>query len=136
MRAMMIVALFCFAGTAVAEEKKSDSKKPMGAWTKKADSFDIKFAFKKDDVMVFTMASTNESCEMTSKCTFGKDGAVKCKVTKFTKNGNFPEIQEGFEFSLKFVAKDKTAKISDLEAKGVDDAAKSIVEGDYDKATD
>jgi hypothetical protein len=136
MRALTIVAFFCFTGVVVAEEKKSDENKPAGAWVKKADSFEIKFAFKKDDVMVFTMTNSNENCEMKSKCTYGKDGAVKCKVTKFTKNGNFPDIEEGFEFSFKIVAKDKMAKITDLEAKGVDEAAKSLVEGDYEKATD
>jgi hypothetical protein len=138
MRAVAIVALFCFTGAAAAEEKKAktDEKKPTGAWTKKAEGFDIKFAFKKGDVMFFSMASSNESCEMENKCTYGKDGVVKCKVTKYTKNGNFPEIKEGFEFSFKFTPKDKTAKISDLEASGVEEAAKAVVEGEYEKATD
>jgi len=138
MRAVSIVVLFCFAGTAAAEEKKAktEEKKPTGAWTRKAEGYDLKFAFKKGDVMVFTMAGSNDSCEMENKCTYGKDGVVKCKVTKYSKNGNFPEIKEGFEFSFKFTIKDKMAKISDLEATGVEEAAKAVVEGDYDKVTD
>jgi predicted metal-binding protein len=131
MRMMSIVALLCFASAAM-----SDEKKPSGTWVKKVEGFEIKFAFKKGDVMVFSMGSSNESCQLESKCTFEKDGVVKCKVSKYTKNGNFPEVKEGFEFSFKFSAKDKSAKVSDINAADIDDTAKTFVEGDYEKATD
>jgi len=130
MRLVAIAALFCFSGSSLAEEKK-----PAGSWTKKVEAFEIKFAFKKDNVMVFTMVNSNENCEMTSKYTVEKD-VVKCKVTKYTKNGNFPEIKEGYEFSFKFTTKDKKAEISDIDGKDIDEMAKKIVEGDYEKATD
>lgn len=131
MRSLAIAVLFVFVGVASADEKK-----PTGKWSKEADGFVLKFNFKKDDVMVFSMGNGNDTCEMETKCTHEKDSIVKCEVKKYTKNGNLPDVKEGFKFSFKFAVKDKKATISDIEAENVNDDAKKLVEGDYEKAAD
>ena len=131
MRSLAIVALFVFVGTLSAEEKK-----PTGKWSKEADGFVLKFDFKKADIMVFTMGNGNDSCEMETKCTFEKDGLVKCELKKYTKNGNFPDLKEGFKFSFKIVIKDKKAMISDVDAPDADENAKKLVEGEYQMVAD
>lgn len=132
MRTLAVLSLFLIGGSALAEEKK-----PIGTWTRKAEGFDLKFTFKKDNVFVFSMSNGTDGCDMESKCTFEKDGTVKCEVTKFEKKGNFgADIAAGFKFSFKFEVGDKKATVSKLEGKDIDDQAKSLVEGDYPKAAD
>jgi uncharacterized protein YkuJ len=138
MRSLAVLILFVFSGVGVAEDKKpADVKKPVGTWTKKAGDFEFKFTFKKDNVVVFSMSNGTDGCDMTSKCTFEKDGTVKCEVTQFEKKGNFPEEKKvGYKFSFKFAAKEKTATVSDIEGEDIDKSAKDAVEGDYDKSAD
>lgn len=133
MRTLAVLALFVFGGILAA----ADDKKPIGTWTKKAEGFDLKFTFKKDNVFVFGMDNGTDGAEMESKCTFEKDGTVKCEVTKFTKKGNFnAEKEVGYKFSFKFEVTGKKAKVSAIEGKDIDETAKSVVEGEYEKAAD
>ena len=132
MRALAILSLMVVSNASFAEEKK-----PVGTWTRKAEGFDLKFTFKKDNVFVFSMNNGSDGCEMESKCTFEKDGGVKCEVTKFEKKGNFgAPIEAGFKFSFKFEQDGKKAKVSKIEGKDIDDQAKAVVEGDYEKSAD
>ena len=131
MRILTIAVLFCFAGSALAEDKKPD-----GTWTKKAGDFDLKFTFKKDGVVHFTMGNGTDKCDMEAKCTYEKGNIVKGKLTKFTKQGNFPDLKEGHEFKFKFVIDGKKAKLSDIETEGADDQGKMAIEGEYEKGSD
>lgn len=132
MRAIAIAALFCFSAAALAEDKK-----PTGNWSKKAEQFELKFSFQKNDVMVFTMDNGNDGCTMKSKCVFDKDGVVRCEVTDFEKKGNFPVTKEkGYKFSFKIEVKDKKAKVSHFEGDEIHEEAKSLLEGDYEKVAD
>jgi uncharacterized protein YkuJ len=138
MRIAAILSLFVFSGVVLAEDKKTaDDKKPVGTWVKKAEGFELKFTFKKDNVFVFDMSNGSDGCTMESKCTFEKDGTVKCEVTKFEKKGNFDAAKEvGYKFSFKFDAKDKKATVSKIEGNDIDDQAKALVEGEYEKSAD
>ncbi len=132
MRTVAILSLFVFTGVALAEDKK-----PVGSWCKKAEGFELKFTFKKDNVFVFSMDNGTDGCTMETKCTFEKDGTVKCEVTKFEKKGNFSEEKEvGYKFSFKFEINDKKAKVSDIKGENINEQAKAVVEGDYEKAAD
>ena len=132
MRVLTIVSVFVFSSALSAEEKK-----PVGTWSKKADGFDMKFIFKKDNVFVFSMDNGTDGCTMETKCTFEKDGIVKCEVTRFEKKGNFPEEKEvGYKFSFKFEVKDKKAKVSKIEGDNINEQAKAAVEGEYEKSAD
>lgn len=130
MRIAAIISMFVFSSIALAEEKQ-----PVGTWTKKAEGFDLKFTFKKDNVFVFSMSNGSDGCVMTSKTTIDKDGTIKCEVTKFEKMGNFgAEKEVGYKFSFKFAVDGKRAKVSKIEGADIDDQAKAVVEGDYEKA--
>ena len=90
-----------------------------------------------DNVFVFTLSNGSDGCTMESKCTFEKDGMVKCEVTKFEKMGNFgAEKEVGYKFSFKFEVKDKKATVSKIEGADIDDQAKGLVEGEYEKSAD
>jgi hypothetical protein len=128
---LSIAVLFAFGSVATAEDKK-----PEGTWGKKAEGFDIKVTFKKGDMLTFVMDNGNDKMELEAKCTFEKENVIKCKTTKYTKTGNGPDIKEGFEFSFKFKVDGKKAKMSDIEAEGVDEGGKQLVGGDYEKAAD
>jgi hypothetical protein len=129
MRTLAVLTLLTLGGAAAADEKKLE-----GAWAKKVQDFEIKVAFPKADALVFTMGNGNDSCKLEAGYKREKDGTLKCKVTKYEKNGNFPDIKEGFEFSFKFEPKGKKGTLSDLKAENVADEAKGAVEGEYDKA--
>ena len=132
MRIMALTCVVAFSGSALAADAK-----PAGNWTKSSDGIELTFAFKKNDVMVFTLTNGTDGCVMTSKCTFEKDGAVKCEITKFEKQGNFNEEKPvGYKFSFKIEVKDKKARISNLEGDNIPAEAKSLVEGDYEKKDD
>ncbi len=132
MRFLAIATLFVFGGLASAEEKKF-----AGAWSKKAEGFTLKIAFQKNDMLQFSMDDGSDGCVLTAKYTTGKDGAIKCEVTKFEKKGNFPvEKPVGYTFSFKIEIKDKTGKVSDFEGKDIDDMAKAVLEGEYKKSDD
>lgn len=133
MRVLAITALFCCGVAALADDKK-DAKKPEGSWAKKESGFDIKFTFKKGDVLVVKMSNGADTIDLEAKCTFEKDGVVKCKTTKFTKEGNGPDVKAGDEFTFKIKFDGKKAKLSDIESKdiSIDDAGKNLVQGDYE----
>jgi hypothetical protein len=137
MRIAAILSLFVLSGVVVAEDKKPAADRlPAGAWVKKAEGFELKFTFKKDNVFVFSMSNGSDGCVMESKCMFDKDGTVKCEVTKFEKMGNFGEKEVGYKFSFKFELMDKKAKVSKIEGKDIGEQEKAVVEGDYEKSTD
>ena len=138
MRSVAVLLLFAFTCVALAEDKtKADGKKPTGTWARKAEGFELKFTFKKENVFVFSMSNGSDGCVMETKCTFEKDNVVKCEVTKFEKMGNFgAEKEVGYKFTFKFEVSDKKATVSKLDGKDIDDAAKSVVEGEYEKSSD
>lgn len=129
MRFLTAVTLFVFASAASAEEAKLS-----GIWSKKADGFTITIAFQKGDTLQFSMDDGNDGCVLDAKYTRANDGTVKCEVVKFEKKGNFPvEKEKGYLFSFKPVINGKTAAISQFEGKEIDDQAKAVLEGKYDK---
>ncbi len=132
MRILSLAALFVFVGTSAAEEKKLS-----GSWTKKADNWELKISFLKDNMVKFTMNDGNDGCVLDAKYTVNEDGVVMCEVTKFEKKGNFPvEKEKGYMFSFKTKIDGKNAKLSDFDGKDIDDGAKTVLEGDYEKAAD
>ena len=85
----------------------------------------------------FTMNDGNDGCVLDAKYTLGEDGIVKCEVTSFEKKGNFPvEKEKGYTFSFKTKIDGKIAKLTDFDGKDIDDGAKAVLEGDYEKAAD
>jgi hypothetical protein len=132
MRILSLAALFVFVGTTAAEEKKLS-----GSWSRKADAFELKIAFLKDGMLQFTMNDGNDGCVLDAKYTVDKDGVVKCEVTKFEKKGNFPvEKEKGYTFSFKAEFKDKIAKLTEFDGKDIDEGAKNVLEGEYEKLAD
>lgn len=134
MRLFTFTALFAVTAFAVAEDKKEE--KPLtGAYTKSAGDLKLKMAFKKDNVVDFTVDAGDAGCVMTCKYTKEKDGTLKCEVTNFEKKGDFPVTKEkGYKFSFKTEMKDKKLVVSDLKADDVDDVGKQTIEGEYEAA--
>jgi hypothetical protein len=134
MRILSIAALVVFVGAASAEDKKTVL---TGTWTKKAEGFELKMVFLKDNALRFSMDNGDVGCVLDAKYTLEKDGALKCEVTKFEKKGNFPaEREKGYKFSFKSEIKGKTAKISKFDGDDLSDDAKSLLEGDYEQMTE
>jgi hypothetical protein len=132
MRVLTVLALFIVAGLATADDKK---KEPSGAYTRKAGDLDLKMEFKKDNVIVFHVATGGGACVMTSKCKVDKDGTHQCEVTDYEKKGDFDvDIPKGFKFSFKLEVKDKSVVLSDLTGDNIQDDQKKAVEGEYEKA--
>ncbi|MCE9533139.1 MAG: hypothetical protein K8T89_18730 [Planctomycetes bacterium] len=132
MRFLSVVALFLITGVAFAEDKKL-----TGTFGKKAEGFDLKLGFPKKDMVQITMDNGTEGCVLDAKFTTDKDGTIKCEVTKFEKKGGFPVSKDvGYKFSFKIDVKGKTAKVTEFTGDGIDDAAKNVLEGNYDKAGD
>lgn len=128
MRILTIITLFAFAGVAAAEDKA-----PTGTFGKKAEGFELKVKFQKENTLQFTISNDSDGCVLDAKYTQEKDGTVKCEVTKFERMGNFPDKEKGYKFSFKAEFKDKVMKVSSFEGAEIDDTAKQILEGDYIK---
>lgn len=123
------------AGFTVAEEKKVKKPAPKlsGSWVRDADGTEIKFTFKDKTLDV---GAKNGDNGMTATCDYTvKDGVVSAKVTKVVEKGEFPaKPKEGFEFSFKFTAKDKKAKIEEFKSEL--EGASAVIEGEYEKKDD
>ncbi len=131
MRMILGIILVACIGTVHAADKKPAL---MGSWLKNADGFELKFTFEKDDKFTFSMSNGTDGATIKSKYKLGKDDMVKSEVQEFEKMGNFPkDVEKGYQFKFKIKIKGDKAIISDIEGKEIDDAAKSIIEGTYDK---
>lgn len=135
MRLLTAIAVAAFAAAAGAADEKPAA--PSGTWTKTTDGFELKYAFPKDGVVKFVMTNGTAGCKMESKYEIDKDGVIKCELVKFEKIGDFPfEKEKGYKHSMKLVVKGKKAALSDLTGDGINDEAKKLVEGEYEKAKD
>lgn len=120
-------AVVC-AAMVSAEDKKV--AKPEGPWSKESNPFKLKFDFKKDDVLVFSMVEGANGMSAECKLTYDKD-KVTAEIQKYTKMGDFPVTKEkGFKFSFKYELKDKKLVIKDFSAPDSEGAAQTV-EGEY-----
>jgi hypothetical protein len=126
--AALALTLACAAPLAAADE----AKKPQGTWTKTDGERKITFHIKPDGMQVVLKASEDRKIEVVTDYGVTKDGILFGRVNKVTKPGN-EGPEEGDLFSFRFkVEKDKLV-LSDLTGTRINDEAKKIIEGDYEK---
>jgi hypothetical protein len=110
------------------------AKKPLGTWTRTAGDATVSFHFKADGLTVVLKGEGDRKIEALADYGVSKDGVVFGRISKVTRTGieGGPEEGDLFSFRLK-VEKDK-ATLSDLGGTHVNEDAKRLVEGDYEKA--
>ncbi len=132
--AALVVALLCVVPGLAEDKKKTDGpKKPVGTWTRSAGDAKVTFAIKADGLRI-TIARGEAKIEADADYGVSKDGTLFGRLNKVTKSGIEGGPSEGdlFSFSTK-VEKDKMT-IGDLKSSGgVNDDARQLVEGDYEK---
>jgi hypothetical protein len=101
-------------------------------WEKEANGIDMKLAVSKDTLKLSAFSGADGTIA-TCKMNVDKDGVVHAEVTGVEVKGNFPAAPEkGLKFSFKWKVDGKTATLSDLKGKGIEEY-KDVVEGEYKK---
>lgn len=119
----LAVLAFCF-NPASAEDKEKFS-----TWVREADGVELKFEIGQKTAKYHVTAGDN-GCIVTSKLKIEKD-KVTSEVVDVEVKGNFPGApKKGEKVTFKWVVKDDTATLSDLEGDNVD-GAKGVIEGEY-----
>ena len=108
---------------------------PSGTWDKKEGMGRIEFA----DKGVVKIHPHGDKAELTLVCSYtaGKDGVLKVKITDHEGKSELiaklkDRLPTGTEFSFKWVAKDDSATVEDVEGKELE-GLKSHFEGGYEK---
>ena len=126
----LALALVALTGGSVAAEDKKDKDKAT-TWVREVGEITLTFEIGKDTAK-YTVAFGENAAIVTAKITRDKD-VIKSEVTDVETKGNFPNPpKKGDKVSFKWVVKDDTAKLSDLEGDNAD-GAKDVVEGEYKK---
>jgi hypothetical protein len=127
--AALALTLACAVPAATADEVK---KPPVGTWTKKEGDRTVTFQIKADGMRVVLKGEGDQKIEVDADYGVTKDGVLFGRISKVAKpGGEGPEEGELFSFRFK-VEKDKLI-LSDLTGTKIDDGAKKLVEGDYEK---
>ncbi len=108
-----------------------EPKKPVGTWIKKQDEHTVTFHIKADGMRVILKGDGDRKIEADIDYGLTKDGILFGRISKVTPGGNGPEEGDLFSFRFK-IEKDKLV-LSDLTGTHINDDAKKIVEGDYEK---
>jgi hypothetical protein len=126
--AALALTLACAASSAAADAVK----KPVGTWTKKEGNITITFRITDDGMHVALKGEGDQKFDADTDYGVTKDGVLFGRVNKVEKSGGVgPEEGELFSFHFK-VEKDKLT-LSDLTGTKVDEGAKKVIEGDYEK---
>jgi hypothetical protein len=124
------LALAVLTGGSVAAEDKKDKDK-VTTWVREVGDVVLTFEMGKDTAK-YTVAAGENAAIVSAKLTREKD-VIKSEVTDVEIKGNFPGApKKGDKVSFKWVVKDDTATLSNLEGDGAD-GAKDVVEGEYKK---
>jgi hypothetical protein len=132
--AVLACAAMVLAGLSVAADDKAEAA-PSGVWVQTGGEHKIEFADK--GVMKIHPHGDKVQLAIVCKCTAGKDGVVKAKVTEIegkedVKNKVKEVVPVGLEFSFKWQVKDDKAMLDDLKGDKTE-VLKSHLEGKYDK---
>ena len=126
--AALALTLACAVPATAADEVK----KPVGTWTKKEGNITITFQIKDGGMHVALKGEGDQKFDVDADYGVTKDGVLFGRVNKVEKSGGAgPEEGELFSFRFK-VEKDKFT-LSDLTGTKVDEGAKKVIEGDYEK---
>jgi hypothetical protein len=126
---VLALALVCAVPLAAADKK---TEKPLGTWTKAEGDRTVTFTFKAD---ALTTVLKGGEAKIEATCDYGvtKDGVLFGRIGKVSKEGVDGGPDEGDLFSFRFKLADNKLVISDLNGTKINEEARKLVEGDYEK---
>ncbi|SRR6266851_9146934 len=129
--AVLAVLLAVYAG--LAEDKKAEVKKPLGAWTRELAGNTVTFTFEADALKCVITNSGGETITVLAAYGVAEGDTVFGLITKVEKTGTNSGPEKGELFSFRFKADKDALTLSELKGSSEREEAKQLIQGEYKK---